>query len=223
MSIQIKKSEYKIEYYVKRVQDEDTLVIVEDDENFTVESEINQEVSDIYKKQKVVVDKSNLSVKEVTLYGEDDVALMNVVFDEFNFSPNLEASFFDEKMAMETAILEYGDSFVTYEEREFYTPTYVVEGSSVTSSSVIDDEVSIIEYGGDYSYTVVQRFVDFEDQEESIRIYSDLVLVGDTYGALTNNTLSFYKNGVEYVIFSQDLSSDEMINVALSIEAASEV
>ncbi len=201
--------------------DNDSLVITEDESNFYIDSELSEQVNTAYKKQRVTISKSTLTPKEVTILGENDNVLMKVMFNEFDFEPGLEKEDFDEESSMQTAILEYGDSAVSYEDREFNTPTYVAVGSYI-DEQVTTEELSVIQYDGDVKYTVVQRFVDFDDKEESLRVYGDLIMVNGTYGALTDNSLTFYDSGVEYMVYSNDMSVSEMISVVESLAVVSE-
>ncbi len=201
--------------------DNDSLVITEDESNFYIESELTEQVNTAYKKQKVTINKETLTPKEVTILGENDNILMKVMFNEFDFKPGLQKGDFDEKSSMQTAILEYGDSMVSYEDREFTTPTYVAVGSYI-GDEVLTDELSVIQYDGDTKYTVVQRFVNFDDKEESLRVYGDLVMVNGTYGALTENSLTYYENGIEYMVYSNNMPVSEMVSVVESFVVVSE-
>ena len=54
----------------------------------------------------------------------------------------------------------------------------------------------------------------------SNRIYGEPVFLEQSVGALTSNSLTWYNNGIEYIIFSTQLSSEEFIKIANSFKYA---
>ena len=51
-----------------------------------------------------------------------------------------------------------------------------------------------------------------------IPTYGEPSFVNDTIGAITDNSLNWISNGIEYYIVSDVMSSDELLNVAKSID-----
>lgn len=76
----------------------------------------------------------------------------------------------------------------------------------------------ILSFEGDKSFTIIQEKVSHADQLY-IPVFSpgDPADLGFTIGAITNNSISWEADGISYFIASNDLSKDELVEVASSM------
>ncbi|MBK3494510.1 outer membrane lipoprotein carrier protein LolA [Viridibacillus sp. YIM B01967] len=82
----------------------------------------------------------------------------------------------------------------------------------------VDSERRIITYdGGDKSFTVIQQSAAKNPQAIPVFAPGDPADLGFTIGAITDNSISWEKNGVSFFIATNSLSRAEMVEVASSM------
>ena len=64
---------------------------------------------------------------------------------------------------------------------------------------------------------LVQETASVSDSLTTIPMYGSPEIVGDTIGALSDNSISWSSNGVDYYVTSSSLSEKELLSVANSI------
>ena len=97
-----------------------------------------------------------------------------------------------------------------------YLPTgTVLEAQEKVSKT--DGERVILTFSGEKSFTLVEETVLKAEEFTVIPTYGEPSLVNDTVGAMTDNSLNWISNGVEYYIVSDVMNSEELLNIARSI------
>ena len=97
---------------------------------------------------------------------------------------------------------------------------YMPDNTYLTSEDVVeldDGERIILTFSGDSPFMIVQETVSVDDTITTIPVYGELEWTGDTIGTMTDNTVSWISNGIEYYAVSEVLSSSELLEIANSI------
>lgn len=201
----------------------DNNVNISKDNDYLVISSVNHKTNANWSKQKVVIDKKTLLPKSLEILNEKNEILVTVNFTDYDLSPNLSKSDFDQENNMKTAINELGEGTVGNEENVFFTPNYIPVGSTLEDSYEDDDNTNKTSlYGGDNTIVISQIKVDSSLDMEYINMYGEIVLLDSGFGSLSDNVLSWYSNKMEYLIFSNTLEGYEMINIANSFRSIKE-
>jgi hypothetical protein len=99
-------------------------------------------------------------------------------------------------------------------------PMYVPVNTYLTSQDKVDldeGERVILTFDGDTPFMLVEETVQVEDDIETSIIYGEPYLISDTVGAVTDYSITWISNGVEYYLVSDVMDPLEMISVAQSI------
>ena len=92
---------------------------------------------------------------------------------------------------------------------------------SIEGLTLLDEEEvgmrSFMTYGGEMEFTVIQEKAAASDNMLPVSIAGDPVDLGFTVAAITDNSISWEVDGVSFFIASEQLSQDEMIEVAVSM------
>ena len=99
-------------------------------------------------------------------------------------------------------------------------PMYVPVNTYLTSQDKIkldDGERIILTFDGDSPFMLVEETVSVDNEINTSVIYGDPYLVSDTLGAVTDYSVSWISNGVEYYLVSDVMDYTELIEVAESI------
>ena len=99
-------------------------------------------------------------------------------------------------------------------------PMYVPVNTYLTSQDKIkldEGERIILTFDGDSPFMLVEETVSINDDFDTSIIYGDPYLISDTVGAVTDYSVSWISNGVEYYLVSDVMDYVELMEVAESI------
>ena len=72
-------------------------------------------------------------------------------------------------------------------------------------------------FDGDKPFLLVEETANIEEEMTIIPTYGEPFMLMDTFGALTDNSLTWTSGGIDYYIVSDVLNQDELLEVAQSI------
>ena len=99
-------------------------------------------------------------------------------------------------------------------------PLYLPTGTVLKEQEKVsktDGERVILTFVGDKGFTLVEETATKEQEFTIIPTYGEPGFVNDTIGAITNNSLNWISNGVEYYMVSDVMNTIELLDVANSI------
>lgn len=150
--------------------------------------------------------------------------MVEVSFTAFEFDANIEDQEFDTEYNLAANTFSV-PSTTELEGRDItiYFPTKLPEGTEPLSEEVVtfdDGERVISTYGGEKGFTLVQEMYHSYPTAIDVPVYSsgDLVNLGFTMGHLTNHSLEWQMDGMNFVLASDSLTVEEMITIAQSVQ-----
>ncbi len=169
--------------------------------------------------QKITLDK-DLNVKEVNVYDENDIVYMSMKFNDIDYSPTFTDDYFD----LDTVMSAYSvsDDVVddVMELDDYIYPLVIPAGTKLVSEEKVKKDIGervIMTFDGDKPFLLVEETVNVEEELTVIPTYGEPYQLMDSLGVMTNNSLSWISNGIEYYIISDVLEQDELIEIAQSI------
>lgn len=234
---------YLLHSLVNDINEDDEYEITELDDGYEVKTTINYPNNGDLIYQIITFD-SDMNIKKVVVYDDNDVAYITVIFTNINLDANLS----EEDFALENYIDD-----VEYEEDEeevcdecdiededcendcsvessaldsILYPLYLPTNTSLqTAESVMTDysERVILTFSGDSNFVLIEESSTASSELEIIPITGNPVLLNDTVAAISTNSMYFTKNGVDYYLVSNDLTSQEMVSIANSVGSAQSV
>lgn len=99
-------------------------------------------------------------------------------------------------------------------------PLYIPTGTSLTSQEKInktDGERVIMTFEGEKPFLLVEETSSVEKEFSIIPTYGEPYLLIDTVGALTDSSITWSSNGVDYYLVSDVMSQNELIDIARSV------
>ena len=176
--------------------------------------------------QEIKLNKSDLSPAVVKVMDPDRNALVTVEFSKVKFNADFNKDDFDMKKNMTRAQLnlpamaEGGDKAFTV-----MYPTFEMKGTKLVEEKTVnieDGKRVVLTYDGKKSFTLVQEKVTAKvASTTSTLMEGDIVDLGVTIGALSDHTISWSHDGVDYMIASENLTKDELVEVAKSVQGDS--
>lgn len=175
--------------------------------------------------QKVTVDKKTLLPKSVSILNEAEEEQMLITFKKIDLGVQHK----EKEYAVEQFTKD--EENVATEEKESadfqtYYPVLAWDNTTLVDEKRIEGEDGvervILTFEGDKSFTLVQEPIEI-GESATIPVFQpgELLDLGFTIGAITDHSISFEKDGISFFIASNDLTQEEMIEVAASITAGS--
>lgn len=206
---------YLLQTIVKDMEaDSDKTVEVCENETI-VTTKVNYSNNKKLVNQKIYFDKKG-NLKKVEVLNQNKVAKIKMTFtdidykasydkDYFNLDANLNVSASTEETMSEIDSIIY--------------PMYMPENTYLTSEDVValdEGERVILTFSGESPFMIIQETVTIDDTATTIPVYGELEWTGDTIGSMTENTVNWISNGIEYYAVSDVLTSSELLEIANS-------
>lgn len=99
-------------------------------------------------------------------------------------------------------------------------PLYIPTGTVLTNEEKIaktGGERIIMTFDGEKPFLLVEETSSIEEEFSIIPTYGEPYLLVDTVGALTDSSITWSSNGIDYYIVSDVMSQDELVDIARSI------
>lgn len=189
--------------------------VTKEEKNFVVESLVTSRHNKKIYSQKVILDSKNLNILEVILYDKDKNIISTAKYNEFNYGITTQKEDFDVEKSMTTVRLEIGEGSLDVS-NEYREPSIIIDGCRLVNTEQLEDKVIYL-YGGEKEYMVIEEVAVENNVLGYNRLYNDIVELDYEIALLADVSLTWHHLGMEYTIVSSDLSLDEMITVANSV------
>ena len=168
--------------------------------------------------QKIFFDKNSLPSK-VEVLDSNGIVMVRMTFDNIEINANADKNSF---------ALETNNSSTNNKEKTNTTsinnsivyPVYMPENTYLSSKDVVaksDGERVILTFAGDNPFILVEETVSVEDELSVIPMYGEPDMLIDTVGAISDKSVTWISNGIEYYIASDVIPSQTLVEVAKSL------
>ncbi|MCL2560207.1 MAG: outer membrane lipoprotein carrier protein LolA [Turicibacter sp.] len=172
-------------------------------------------------------ERKGLTPTLIEVRDSEGVARMTMQFNDFEWNPTFDENAFVAEAIMEVAqdVLGEGVISVANVEEELLYPTYLPGDSQLidkTTVSTAHGERVIMSFAGDHEFTIIQESARVREVFAPEHVMGEPVMVNGTVGAISDNTLTWQRGGVEFFLVSNTLDRHELITIASSITEAYE-
>ncbi|MFD2639757.1 LolA family protein [Piscibacillus salipiscarius] len=175
--------------------------------------------------QKIYFHKKTYEPAHVRVLNSQNETMVKVDFTEFEFNPEIKEGEFDTEQNLAEGTVSV-PTVAELEEQSMavYYPTNLPGGVEFTNEKVVstdNGERSILTYDGDKHFKLVQEmYTNSHPTSVDVPVYAEgeMVNLGFTVGHLTNNSLEWQQDGMRFVLASDSLTVEEMVEVAKSVQ-----
>lgn len=212
---------YLYESLVSDILNDDEAKFTATDTEYIFETKTNYQNNKTLPIQEITINKRDLSPVMVKVMDQDKQPLVQVDFTGFEFNSQFDADAFDlEKnktgAEMDTPTMAQPTDaklMVLYPE---HTPSMeLIEEKKVSTES---GERVVLTYAGEKSFTLFEEVANVLPASTPIFVDGEPIDLGFTVGTLTENAISWSYNGVDFYLASEDLSQQEMYEIARSVQ-----
>lgn len=175
--------------------------------------------------QEITFNKKSLSPKTVKVMDTDRKTLVSVQFTKVEFNAKFDSNAFDTDKNLTSSKLEIPAN-AKPEGTEFIVkyPTAKIGDTALLDEKEINTENGkrvVLTYTGDKAYTMIQEKAEILPTAAMVPtlIKGEMVDLGFAFGTLTNTSISWTYDGVDYMVASKDLTENELIEVAQSVQS----
>lgn len=198
----------------------DTEIDFVENDGYTITVDVNYPNNNYLKYEKINFDK-NKNLKSVYVYDKDDIMAIKVEFGKIDYKANLSDDEFNiDKLASEECCkVSEDDKKVSALEDVIY-PLYIPSNTFLKSKETVNTENGdrvILTFNGDKNFVLIEENAIINDEFEILPVYGDPLMLNNTIGALSTNSLSWTANNVNYYLASNDLNLEEILTIAESL------
>ena len=225
---------YLLQPIINDISNDTNRKFEETNDGYIITSRVDYSTEKDFDKQKVYFDKDKNITKVEILDKSDDVKMCLTIVD-IDYKPAFDEDYFSEgKYKAETNEDkdDIAQNNTTNEEQkndelkeqtisklnEIVYPMYVPIDTYLSGQDVVETtsgERVILTFNGESSFTIVQE--NLSNDGTTNYVYGDPYLILDTVGSITDYSVSWISNGIEYSVLSDTMNIDELLTVAQSI------
>lgn len=215
---------YLYQSLVKDIHEDDEAAFQVTDNHYVFTTKTNYQSNNNLPYQEIYVDKKNYTPVLVKVLDKDKQSVVEVSFEQFQLDPEFKEKDFVLKENMNKSVADVPTSSDTTEETEHIFsvmfPEYTA-GAELMEEKELDldnGKRMILTYGGDKKFTLIQEHKEVIPSASSVtEVKGEMIDLGHSIGALTDNMIEWTNNGANFYLASDQLTKDELIEVAKSV------
>jgi len=210
---------YLLQTLLKDLQQDSNRTFEEKDDMYIFTTKVDYSNNANLEKQKVIFDK-DLNVKEVQVLNGQDQMQMKMTFASIDYKATYDDTYFTLKGNMSNVSTQTTSKTLD----SIIYPMYIPENTALTNQEKVtteDGERIILTFSGEHPFMIVQETAKAAEDLLTIPMYGEPYIVTGTVGAMSDSSITWVNNGVEFYVVSDVLSSGELLQVANSISVAS--
>lgn len=232
---------YILQNLVNDIKNDSSAILEKKDNEYIIRSKVNYPNNEELSYQKIHFDK-NMNLNKVEVYNNEDIVKIKVnfktidlkaklskddfVLDDLIDEPNINETQNNDNCSEETCKEESNNCEEGKCEETSSTldsiiyPLYIPSETHLSSSETVSTETGqrvILTFSGDKNFVIVEEKAVASNDFEVVPVFGDPLMLNDTVGALSSNSISWHANDISYYLVSSDLTANEMVNVAKSL------
>lgn len=210
---------YLIDSLVKDIKNDADSKSEKCDDGYIISTKVNYPNNANLVSEKIYLNKDE-DITKVEVLDADGNVKITVNYSSIDFKP----TFKDDYFKLESLI----DNDVPLEEETSKTiddivyPLYLPKNTYLNSKDVVstdDGNRVILTFTGDSPFTLVEEVSKASDEFEIIPVFGEPLLLSQTMGALSSNSLYWTSNKIDFYISSNKLNGTELLTIAESVSS----
>jgi len=201
-------------------------VMTENKDSYVFETKTRNSHQKMLPTQKIHISKKTLLPTKVSILNDQKEEQISITFDKITLGTSRSAADYKAEVPSEDAAKDdTASADVELPVFQTHYPTLQWEGVDKLDEKVIKDETQervILTYGGEKEFTIIQTPVT-KKSVDLVPVFAagDPADLGFAIGAITDQSISWEQNGIQFFLASDTMTREEMITVASSMQADS--
>lgn len=171
-------------------------------------------------KQTITFDK-DLNVKKVEVFDKNGDIQIEMKFQKQDMKATYDDKYFELKNNM-TASVDLEQTKEISEIEDVIYPMYIPANTHLTDQETVkknDGERVILTFSGDKPFMFVQETSSISKDMLTIPVFGEPTILADTVAAVSDGSITWSSNGIDYYVVSEVMSEGELLEVARSVSA----
>lgn len=193
--------------------------IMENSDGYVVSTKVNYPNNIGLVKQNIFFD-SDCNLNKIEVMNDSGITEMIMTFKKIEENPTFDNDFFDLNSIISSIDVEDKSEVSSID--DIIYPLYIPNGTVLTEEEKVskdDGERIILTFDGEKPFLLVEETSSINDDFSITPIFGEPYFLNDTVGAITENSISWSSNGIDYYLVSDVISSVELVEIANSISA----
>ena len=202
---------YILQTILKDLESDTEKTFEEKDDSYIFTTKVNYSNNSELVKQQITLDK-DLNLKSVVVLNSNDEIKMKMTFNTIDYKATYDDTYFMVSSNVSNTIDETSQTLDS-----IIYPMYVPNNTQLSGQEKLKTENGeriILTFSGENPFTIVQETVNPTSELLTIPMYGEPQIITDTVGAVSEDSISWISNGVEFYVVSDKLDSEEMLEVA---------
>ena len=191
--------------------------LLEEGDKLILKSSVNYPNNSNLVSQSITFNKE-MDLEKVEVFNDAGVAQITLVVTELNLKANNTKEIFNLSNIIQESEVDTETETTGTIENIIY-PMYVPTGTIYSSEERITNESServILTYTGEKPFIMIEETAQIPDETEVTAVNGELVTYGNIVGVITDTSLNWTSNGMEYYIVSSNMNAEELLQIAAS-------
>lgn len=209
---------YILQNIVNDIKNDKDYKIAAIKEGYEIETKVDYSSNKKLTKQKIYIDKKS-NITKIEVFDDEDNIHIKMVFDTIDLKATYDDKYFTLKENMASSI-EDTETMETSKIEDIIYPMYIPANTRLTSQDIVEKENGervILTFDGDKPFMLVQETIAKDDEIVTTMVDGEPFIIADSVAAVSEYSINWVSDGVEYYVVSSDLDSEELISVASSI------
>ena len=210
---------YLIDSLVTDIKNDAEATEEKTDDGYVITTKVNYPNNASLVKEKIYLNKDEDITKVLVIDANDNVKI-TVNYSTVDFKPTFKDDYFKLESLIDDNCCKEEQS--SKEIDDIVYPLYLPSNTYLNSKDVVKTDEGnrvILTFTGDSPFTLVEEVAAPSDEFEIIPVFGEPMLLSQTMGALSNNSLYWTSNNIDFYISSSKLSSTQLLTIAESVSS----
>ena len=210
---------YLIDSLVTDIKNDAEATEEKTDDGYVITTKVNYPNNASLVKEKIYLNKDEDITKVLVIDANDNVKI-TVNYSSVDFKPTFKDDYFKLESLIDDNCCKEEQS--SKEIDDIIYPLYLPSNTYLNSKDVVKTDEGnrvILTFTGDSPFTLVEEVAAPSDEFEIIPVFGEPMLLSQTMGALSNNSLYWTSNNIDFYISSSKLSSTQLLTIAESVSS----
>lgn len=212
---------YLIDSLVRDIQNDDNSTSEKSDNGYIISTKVNYPNNANLVNERIFVDEK-AEVKKVEVLDASGNIKITVKFTSIDYKPTFKDDYFKLESLIDTECCKEEETSKIIE--DIIYPLYLPNNTYLNSKDTIKTDTGnriILTFTGDSPFTLVEEKSTAKSEFEIIPVYGEPLMLSETFGALSSNSLYWTSGNVDFYLSSDKLSGTELLTIAESITTGS--
>lgn len=206
---------YLLQVIVKDINSDAERTVEKINNEYVITTKVDYSNNEELKKQKIYIN-SDANISKVEVLDDKENVKIRMNYNNIDLNATFDDNYFKLENSMKTST---GVDETVSNIDEVIFPMYVPDNTYLSKQDKVfldNGERVILTFAGDKPFTMVQETVK-GDKNVTVVPTGELEIITDSVGYVSDQSVSWISNGIEYYVSSSALTQKELIDVAKSM------